>query len=258
MIQTNYHTHTERCRHAIGTDEEFVINAIKGGYRELGFSDHCPWNYASDYVSDIRMQTSELVDYTSSLRRLKEKYKDQIELRIGLECEYFTEYIPWLKETVRENGLDYLIFGNHFYDTDEKYPYFGRNTETPEMLEMYEESALRGMESGLFSYLAHPDLFMRCYPTFDSFCEKTSRVICRKAARLHLPLEYNLGCLEENLLNRITGYPHPLFWQIAKDEGCTAIIGMDAHEQWVLADNTTYVKALTRLNRLGIKVIDKI
>ena len=32
------------------------------------------------------------------------------------------------------------------------------------MLELYEESAIEGMESGLFAYLAHPDLFMRSYP----------------------------------------------------------------------------------------------
>ncbi len=36
-------------------DEEFVLSAIKGGYQELGFSDHTPWKYNTNYVSDIRM-----------------------------------------------------------------------------------------------------------------------------------------------------------------------------------------------------------
>ncbi len=35
----NYHTHTKRCGHAKGTDEEYVIAAIEGGFDELGFSD---------------------------------------------------------------------------------------------------------------------------------------------------------------------------------------------------------------------------
>lgn len=43
-MRTNYHTHTTRCLHATGSDEEFVLSAIKGGYQELGFSDHTPWN----------------------------------------------------------------------------------------------------------------------------------------------------------------------------------------------------------------------
>ena len=54
-MKTNYHTHTTRCHHATGSDEEFVLSAIKGGYQELGFSDHTPWKYHTDYISDIRM-----------------------------------------------------------------------------------------------------------------------------------------------------------------------------------------------------------
>ena len=41
--------------HATGSDEEFVLSAIKGGYQEIGFSDHTPWKYHTNYISDIRM-----------------------------------------------------------------------------------------------------------------------------------------------------------------------------------------------------------
>ena len=54
-MRTNYHTHTTRCQHATGSDEDFIVSALKGGYQELGFSDHTPWKYRTDYVSDIRM-----------------------------------------------------------------------------------------------------------------------------------------------------------------------------------------------------------
>ena len=37
-MKTNYHTHTARCMHATGSDEDYVLSAIKGGYQELGFS----------------------------------------------------------------------------------------------------------------------------------------------------------------------------------------------------------------------------
>jgi tRNA U38,U39,U40 pseudouridine synthase TruA len=39
----NYHTHTMRCKHAVGTDEEYVLEAIKHGYKVLAFTDHSPW-----------------------------------------------------------------------------------------------------------------------------------------------------------------------------------------------------------------------
>ena len=38
-----------------GSDEDYVLSAIKGGYQELGFSDHTPWKYHTDYVADMRM-----------------------------------------------------------------------------------------------------------------------------------------------------------------------------------------------------------
>lgn len=114
-MKTNYHTHTTRCHHATGSDEEFVLSAIKGGYQELGFSDHTPWKYHTDYISDIRMLPEELPGYVESIRSLQEKYKNQISIKIGLECEYFPEYIHWLKESSKNinwtiSSLEITIF----------------------------------------------------------------------------------------------------------------------------------------------------
>ena len=38
--KVNYHTHTKRCKHAGGSDEEYIESAIKSGFQELGFADH--------------------------------------------------------------------------------------------------------------------------------------------------------------------------------------------------------------------------
>lgn len=51
------------------------------------------------------MTPEELPDYVESLRSLQEKYKDRISLKIGLECEYFPDYLHWLKEVIREFKL---------------------------------------------------------------------------------------------------------------------------------------------------------
>lgn len=257
-MKTNYHTHTTRCHHATGSDEDYVLSAIKGGYQELGFSDHTPWKYHTDYISDIRMTPEELPEYVENLRTLREKYKDRISIRIGLECEYFPDYMHWLKGIIQEYELDYVIFGNHYFHTDEKFPYFGRHTDTVDMLELYEESAIEGMESGLFAYLAHPELFMRSYPQFDRHCKLVSRHICRTAARLHLPLEYNISYESYNETHGITTIPHPDFWEIAAHEGCTAIIGVDAHDNRALENSYYYDRACKTLRTLGIKITDTI
>ena len=46
----NYHTHTWRCRHADGTEREYVETAIEAGLKILGFSDHTPQVYPGGYV----------------------------------------------------------------------------------------------------------------------------------------------------------------------------------------------------------------
>ena len=69
---TNYHTHTTRCQHARGTDEEYVLAAIDAGFEELGFADHSPWRYASDYVPDMRMTIDQFPDYLHSIRALRD------------------------------------------------------------------------------------------------------------------------------------------------------------------------------------------
>ena len=95
---TNYHTHTTRCGHAEGTEEEYILTALRCGFKVLGFSDHTPWAYATPgFVSSIRMLPSQLDDYVLTLRRLREKYADKLHIRIGLEAEYFPAYLGWLK-----------------------------------------------------------------------------------------------------------------------------------------------------------------
>ena len=66
MIKQNYHTHTSRCGHALGTDEEYVLEALGFGLTELGFSDHI-------FLPDrnqigIRGDYSLLDDYIESIK----------------------------------------------------------------------------------------------------------------------------------------------------------------------------------------------
>lgn len=257
-MKANYHTHTSRCHHAEGTDEAYVESAIRGGYDILGFSDHAPWPYTSGFVSHTRMLPADLAEYVSHLQGLKEKYSDQIELRIGLESEYYPDMISWLSEIREKYQLDYLLFGNHHYPDEERGSYFGMCTTDEHQLHLYEKSIIEGMQTGLYAYVAHPDLFMGSYPKFDKHCEEVSRNICREANRLHLPIEYNLGCAAYCEMTGESLFPHPAFWEIAKEEGCTAIIGVDAHLPNALETSKYYDGAVETLKTLGIRRLEKL
>lgn len=258
MRKINYHTHTKRCMHASGNDEDYVIAAINNGYEELGFSDHSPWKYDSNFVAHMRMPLSDFEDYYQSILTLKEKYQDKISIKIGLECEYFPKYMDWLKEFIKEKKLDYIILGNHYYQTDEKRLYFGTGCNNKEMLNIYVDEAIEGMKTGLYSYLAHPDLFMRGYRFFDGDAEEASYRLCRAARALDIPLEYNLAGSEYNSMSDTIEYPHPEFWKIAAKVGNKAIIGIDAHDPEAIATDKYRNEALNFLNEIGIEIVDEI
>ena len=87
----NYHTHTSRCGHAVGLDEEYVLKAIKLGIKRLGFSDHI--FFPGILQPRVRMNEGEVENYLSSINHLKEKYKDQIEIKVGFEVEYLPMFM---------------------------------------------------------------------------------------------------------------------------------------------------------------------
>lgn len=253
-MKYNLHTHTSRCLHAVGNDEDYVKAAIDASFSSIGFSDHTPWPYEPGFVSSMRMRESELEDYVSSVCMLREKYKDKIDIHIGLECEYFREYIPWLCAMSEKFGIEYLILGHHF-SPDEKHGIYNGRIKTPQGIEQYTNDVLEAMDSGLFLYVAHPDIFMRTYGDFDEHCEKASRLIVQKAIETDTPLEYNLLGLSHCIADGMKeGYPHSCFWRIAGELGAKAVIGIDAHESKAFLEAEKFEKAKALLESLGLKV----
>ena len=45
----NYHTHTHRCNHAVGREEDYVKEALKVGLKLLGWADHTPYLFPGGY-----------------------------------------------------------------------------------------------------------------------------------------------------------------------------------------------------------------
>ena len=250
-MKANYHTHTARCGHAEGTDEQYVLAAIGAGYDTLGFSDHVPYPYRSGFTSPtVRMTADRLPEYVESVKRLKDKYADKIRILTGFECEYFPEYMGWMADMKEEQGLDYLILGNHYELTDETGMYYG-HCKTGAQLARYVDNTIRGMETGLFAYLAHPDLFMRAYGRFDDDARAAARDLSAACKAMNLPMEYNVhDRFIAYLTNRIS-YPHPEFFDIAAEAGVKIIIGVDAHEPRELSDTTQWDRAMAELARFG-------
>lgn len=226
-MKANYHTHTWRCMHASGTEREYVESAIRGGLKILGFSDHTPYPYPKGLNSGMRMQVDQLEGYVDTVLALREEYREDIEIHLGLEVEYYTgqyiEYFHRLQRLVADYPVEYFLLGQHYIDCEFGGSWSGRPTDDPNVLRRYCAQTVEAMETGYFTYVAHPDLIR--FTGDESIYEEQMRMLCRKAKHLRLPLEINgLGVHEGR------HYPDQRFWRIAGEEGCEAVLGIDAHD----------------------------
>lgn len=247
----NYHTHTWRCNHAVGQEKEYVENAIAAGLKILGFSDHSPYVFPDGYRSRIRMGIEELPDYVDTVLKLRKEYEGRIEIPLGLEIEYFPALLPQLLPILRDQPMDYLILGQHFVGNGEREHYSGRVADDKTLLERYTNQSIDAMQTGLFTYFAHPDLMH--YPDNDAFYVQQARRLCREAKSCGFPLEINLLGIRER-----KHYPRPLFWEIAAEEGCDVIFGRDAHEPEALLQMEDTQKAIAMVERLGLNLLETV
>ena len=109
----NYHTHTWRCRHADGTEREYVERAIEGGLKILGFSDHSPYPFPDGYDSGMRMRLDQVEGYVDTVLALKKEYDKDIEIHLGLETEYFPRFWDQLIDFLSDYPFEYFVLGQH-------------------------------------------------------------------------------------------------------------------------------------------------
>ncbi len=218
----NYHTHTWRCNHATGSEREYVECAIKSGLKILGFSDHTPQPYAGDYKSLYKMTMEQLPGYVDTVLQLKEEYKNDIEIHLGLETEYYPRYWEELRSYIREFPIEYMILGQHFLGNEENDAYSGDETKDPVILRRYVDQVIEAMETGSFTYLAHPDLLY--FTGDDAYYAEQMKRLALAAKACNVPLEINCLGIEDQ-----RNYPDDRFWPIVKEVGNDVVIGSDAH-----------------------------
>ena len=104
---SNLHSHTTFCD-GNNTPEEMVIIAIEKGFSSFGFSGHAITDFDLSYC----MKDTE--EYIKTIQCLKEKYKDKIQVYLGIEEDAFSPI------KYRDN-FDYIIGSLHYFKIDGEY-----------------------------------------------------------------------------------------------------------------------------------------
>lgn len=247
----NYHTHTKRCRHAKGTPEEYVLRAIEGGIKHMGFSEHAPYIFPDGYESGYRVKASESKDYIDDILLLKEKYKEEIDISVGFEMEYYPSHFEKMLKIAKEAGAEYLILGQHFIG--QEHPGGTHTVDSMDdvnSLKEYVENVVDAIKTGVFTYVAHPDIFNFTGSLEDYRNEM--RKICVASKEYNVPLEINfLGIRDRR------NYPFEEFWVIAGEEKAPVTFGFDAHDVQSAYDGVSIVEAERLVNTHKLNYIGK-
>lgn len=226
---SNFHTHTYLCKHAEGRPIDYVKEAEKFNCKALGFSDHCP--YPDSSWAYCRMNKDEIDLYKSLVEEAAAEAAFPV--YFGFECEWHPHFKSWYNDYLKaEIKTDFLVLGSHWYDINGSLEYIPEINNKKEVFN-YIDFTIEGMTTGIYNFLAHPDLFLSYIENVDADYLACSKALIQAAIDLNMPIEINGYGTLKRMINRngILEYIYPVtsFWEIARDMGAQIICNSDAH-----------------------------
>ncbi|SHF28960.1 histidinol-phosphatase (PHP family) [Seinonella peptonophila] len=117
------------------------------------------------------MAKSEFPDYVNEVIKLKEKYKSDIHVLLGIEADFFPQYVELYKRQLEQYPFDYVIGSVHISNgasifNKDRWKDLSEQEQTKEK-EIYYKLIQESAKSGLFDVLGHIDAMKGVYPTFS-------------------------------------------------------------------------------------------
>ncbi|MBI9108221.1 MAG: PHP domain-containing protein [Spirochaetales bacterium] len=227
----NLHTHTFRCKHAEGDVADYAAEAVAAGARMLGFSEHPPL-IPEDIWTAFRIDEGALDDYFDAISSAKQDFPE-LKILTGFEMDLYPRFKSYYEDTfLHRSEIDYLAGGVHWIKYRGEWMWI-QEARTAGHLREYFRELLGLMESGLCSFLTHPDSFALGYLSWDENAEALSRDILSAAEEFRIPLEINGYGLRRPEIKTPDGprkgYPLLNFWKLAAEYDISVVCNSDAH-----------------------------
>ncbi len=232
-IRIDYHTHHERCGHAVGGLEDYVRQAIATGLHQIGLSDHMPLLHVKphEYYPGMAMAMDELPRYVEEALALKEKYKGDIDIRVGMEGDYIEGCEEKIAELIDSYPWDYVIGSVHFLGTWDITDF--RQTGGWEMrdpmavYERYYDAVGKAARSGLYDYIGHIDVIKRFGFRPQDDVTRLEDAALEAVREADLAIELNASGLRMPCAEM---FPGPRMLKKACELGIPVTLGSDCHQ----------------------------
>ncbi|MFH1499681.1 MAG: histidinol-phosphatase [Verrucomicrobiota bacterium] len=238
------HCHTPLCKHAVGLPDEYAARAGMRGLKGIIFTCHCP--LPGGFAADVRMAPAEFEIYVAMIAATRARFEGRVDVRLGLESDYYPGVEPWLAELHARQPLNHVLGSVHYQMQD-----YRRRFQTGDAFayqQLYFEHLAQSAETGLYDTLAHPDLIKNESPRdwdFERIRPDIERALDRIAAT-GVAMELNTSGLLKSLPEM---NPSRDMLALMKARDIPVVIGADAHRPDRVGDR--YVEALNTLADIG-------
>ena len=265
----DYHVHTSYSDDSEYPMEEVVKDAISFGLDEICFTDHVDYGVKRDWDDPrgmtyrrggageperMALANVDYPRYATEIAALREKYKDQITLKMGIEFGIQTHTIPQYEKLFSVWPFDFIILSVHQVEDKEFWTQdFQRGrTQTEYNLRYYEEILALVQQYHHYSVLGHMDLISR-YDKAGPFSFEKIRPIVKEILKTIISdgkgIEVNTSCHRYGL-NDLT--PSTDILRLYRDLGGRIItIGSDSHRKEHLGAYLT--ETISALKAIGYK-----
>ena len=246
MITADYHVHTSFSSDSKASQESMIERAIELGFTRICFTDHMDYDYPEKYKFSFVFDPKE---YDTKIKALKDKYKDQIRVLMGIECGVRPYLANRFHHLIREYDFDFVIASSHLVeDTDVYYNEYWEGITEEEGYYKYFQSILDNLNSfDQFDVYGHLDYAVRYGPSkgnafkYELYQDLFDEIL-KKIISMGKGIEVNSAGYKYGL-NR----PHPtkeILIRYKELGGKILTIGSDAHKTEHLANDFDAVRKL--------------
>jgi histidinol-phosphatase (PHP family) len=250
-ITSDYHLHTPRCKHAKGPLEAYVERACQLGLRQVGFADHNP--LPNRLAADVRMEEAELDDYVADVLRLRDRYRDQIEVLLGIEMDYIEGLESYCEKMIARYPWDYILGSIHYLDAECRISSWPRafTGDAVALYGRYFELVRKLTRSGLCDVVAHFDVAKRSGRSIPAALAGDLWRTLTEIARADLCLEINTSGHRHPELTHPETYPSLPIIEQAILLKIPLMVNSDAHEPAQVGLKFAEMAGLLRRHRCG-------
>jgi histidinol-phosphatase (PHP family) len=229
----DYHTHHARCGHATGQLEEYIQQAIRLGLDEIGLSDHIPLIHVdpATYLPDMAMSKEEFPRYVEECFLLKEKYRSDIRIRVGVEADYIEGWEEEIEKLLQSYSFDYIIGSVHFLgewditDFRQLAGWEGKNVY--QVWEQYWHTVQKAVSTGFYDIVGHLDVIKRFGYVPLEDVESLEAVTIQHIAESGMAIELNASGLRMPAKEM---FPSARILKRCHEAGIPVTLGSDAHQ----------------------------